>query len=115
MHEYSIVASLVDRVEREVAARPGAYATRVRVKLGLAAGVDPTLLRTAFETFRVKSACARADLTIEPVAVRWECPCCSATIPPGAPLRCAACARPARMVAGDDLVLERIELEVPDV
>jgi hypothetical protein len=34
-------------------------------------------------------------------------------IPPGSVLRC--CDSPARLAAGDDILLERIEMEVPDV
>ena len=115
MHEYSIVAALVARVEDELAAHPGAHATRLRVKLGELSGVDPTLLATAFETFRVRSACERAELMIENVPARWRCTRCGDTLAPGAPLRCPRCKRPAELVAGDDLILERIELEVPDV
>ena len=33
----------------------------------------------------------------------------------GAELDCPRCRMPAKLVAGDDLVLEQIELEVPDV
>jgi hydrogenase nickel incorporation protein HypA/HybF len=115
MHEYSIVASLVARVEQELAGRPGAIATRLRVTCGELSGVDPALLRTAFDTFRVRGACARAELVIEPVPARWRCARCREAIVPGAPLRCTRCGCPAELAAGDDLVLERIELEVPDV
>jgi hydrogenase nickel incorporation protein HypA/HybF len=115
MHEYSIVASLVDRVQREVDAHPGAIVRRVRVKIGELAGVELALLQTAFETFRERTVCADADLVIEAVAAAWRCPRCEGAIPPGAILRCPSCQRPARLAAGDDILLERIEMEVPDV
>ena len=115
MHEYSIVASLVDRVQREVDARPGAIVRRVRVEIGELAGVELPLLRTAFETFRERTVCAGADLVIESVAAAWRCPRCELPIRPGAILRCPICRRPARLAAGDDIMLQRIEMEVPDV
>jgi Zn finger protein HypA/HybF involved in hydrogenase expression len=36
-------------------------------------------------------------------------------VPAGGPLRCPACGAPARLVSGDDILLERLDLEVPDV
>ena len=45
----------------------------------------------------------------------WACPRCQVPIERGAPLRCTGCAVPARLIEGDELVLERIEMEVPDV
>ena len=115
MHEYSIVASLVDRVQREVDARPGATVHRLHVRIGELAGVEVELLRTAFETFRARTSCEAAELAIETVAPEWRCSRCDAAIARGEILRCPSCGRPARLVAGDDIILERIEMEVRDV
>ncbi len=115
MHEYSIIAALVDRVAREVEAHPGATVRTLRVRIGELAGVEVDLLRTAFLTFRERGVCAEADLEIEAVAALWQCPRCEVAIAPGARLRCARCDRPARLVAGGDITLERIEMEVCDV
>ncbi len=108
MHEYSIVASLVDRVQREVAAHPGAVARKLHVRIGELAGVEIELLRTAYATFG-----DGAELAIEPVPAEWRCTTCGRVLPAGAILRC--CGRPARLAAGDDIILERIEMEVRDV
>jgi len=115
MHEYSIVASLVDRVEREVAAHPGAIVRRLHLRIGELAGVEVELLRTAFTTFTGRSACEGAELEIESVPVTWRCPRCDLVIEPGAILRCERCRRPAALAGGDDIILERIEMEVSDV
>jgi len=40
---------------------------------------------------------------------------CDQLIARGAVLQCSTCARPARLVDGGEIILERIELEVPDV
>ena len=115
MHEYSIVAALLDRVRREVESRPGAVARKLHVRIGELAGVEPDLLRTAFTTFRARSACAEAELELVQVPAVWRCPRCDLPIAAGAVLRCPSCGRPAWLASGDDITLERIEMEVPDV
>ena len=113
MHEYSIVQALIARVEAEARARGATAVHGVRVGLGELAGVDASLLSTAYETFRPRTICAEAALTLHPVAARWSCPRCELQIAAGTPLQCPACRAPARLVEGDELVLERVELEVP--
>lgn len=115
MHEYSIIAALVDRVQREVESRPGAVARKLHVRIGEQSGVELELLRTAFETFRERSACAEAELVLLQVPAVWHCPRCDQPIAAGAVLRCPGCGRPARLAGGDDIILDRIEMEVPDV
>jgi hydrogenase nickel insertion protein HypA len=107
MHEYSIVQSLVDSVAAAVVNRD-AVVRRVDIAIGELAGVDCTLVATAFEVFREGTICADAELTIDRVPALWECPRCTAR----GFLRCAQCHEPARLAAGDEIVLQRIELEV---
>ena len=82
MHEYSIVQAMFDQIER-VAGRHGARSVRrVRVRIGEFAGVDPTLFQSAYEVYRIGTLCGDALLQIEHVP------------------------------AGDDLILDQVELEV---
>ncbi|HEY5948545.1 MAG TPA: hydrogenase maturation nickel metallochaperone HypA [Kofleriaceae bacterium] len=67
MHEYSIVSALVERVEQVVVDHPGAIVRRVHVQIGAFAGVELSLLRTAYDTFRERTVCETAELAIEPV------------------------------------------------
>ncbi len=113
MHEYSIVQSLIERVEREAAARGSKRVVRVHVQLGELSGVEPELLATAYETFRDRTVCADAPMILDRVAASWECRRCGHAI--HGRLRCEACRGPATLVAGDEIVLQRIEMEVPDV
>lgn len=111
MHEYSIVQSLVDSVAAAVGARE-ASVQRIQVAIGELAGVDCALLTTAFEVFRGGTLCEHATLTIDRIPARWECSCCGGDVARGGFLRCAVCDTPARLAAGDEIVLQRIELEV---
>lgn len=115
MHEYSIVASLIDRVQKEVTAHGGTRVHRLHVEIGEQSGVELDLLKTAFDTFRDGTICDGAELAIETVAVVWECPTCQRPVERGAILRCDTCKRPARMIQGDEIILQRIEMEAPNV
>ena len=112
MHEYSLIQSLVERVEAEVSARSASAVHRLRVRIGEQAGVDVDLLVTAYLTFRERTVCERAPLDVVMVPVQWACPACGRGIEPGAVLRCPDCMAPARLVAGDEIILDRIEMEV---
>jgi hydrogenase nickel incorporation protein HypA/HybF len=114
MHEYSIVSALLTQVEGH-ARRHGAGAVhRVRVSLGELSGVDPELLAAAYDLARAGGVCAAAALEVETVAARWECPRCAVALPPRSRLACAACGTPARLAAGDEIVLASLEMEVMD-
>jgi hydrogenase nickel incorporation protein HypA/HybF len=111
MHEYSIVQSLVDSVAAAVGARE-ASVQHIDVTIGELAGVDCALLTTAFEVFRDGTLCEHATLTIDRIPARWECSRCGGEVARGGFLRCSLCNTPARLAAGDEIVLQRIELEV---
>jgi len=114
MHEYSLVQSLVARVEAEAAARGATAVHRVVVSVGELAGVDPELFQTAYDTFRAGTVCEGAAMELRRVAARWSCPGCGRDIPRGEALACAGCGVPARLAPGGDaMTLETLELEVP--
>ncbi len=115
MHEYSLVLALFEQVEQHLVARPGAVVRRVVVQVGEYSGVVPELLATAFEVAGEQTACAGAELVLDPVPARWSCSDCARDVAGGEVLTCTACGAPARLVAGEELNLMRIELEVPDV
>ena len=70
MHEYSIVASLIDRVQQEAAAYGNARVHRLHVQIGELSGVELDLLKTAFDTFRERTICESAELEIATVSER---------------------------------------------
>jgi hydrogenase nickel incorporation protein HypA/HybF len=83
----------------------------VRVSIGELAGVEIELLRTAYDTIRHRTLCHDAHLEVRRVEARWECPACRTPIARGAALSCAACGRPARLASGDEIMLDRIDME----
>lgn len=113
MHEYSIVQALLERVAAEARARRATSVHRLTIRIGELSGVEPELLATAYATFRERTICERAELELQTIAARWECPDCGRAIGRGERLTCAVCARPARLAAGDEIMLDRIEMEVP--
>jgi hydrogenase nickel incorporation protein HypA/HybF len=113
MHEYSIVQSLYDAVASQAAARGARAVHAIRVRLGEMSGVDPGLLDTAWRTFRVKTMCEGAALDVEIVAAEWQCSLCGAAVPLGGALTCEVCHAPAKLKHGDEILLDRIVMEVP--
>ena len=112
MHEYSIVQALLQRVDDEVAAHGATRVHAVRVRIGELAGVEIDLLRTAYETIRRGTVCEAAPLDIARVDARWECPRCATRIVRGRALQCETCGAAARLTSGDEIVLDRLEMEV---
>jgi len=112
MHEYSVASSLLGLVERHARAHHAARVVRVHVRIGEQCGVEPELLRSAWELVRERSPAAGAALELEAVPVRWECRTCEKALEPGTGLRCPACGGPAALATGLELWLDRIELEV---
>lgn len=112
MHEYSIVQAMFDRIEETARAHHARGVRRVSVRIGRGAGVEIALLRTAYETFRAGTLCEAAAIDIEEVPVRWGCPHGHGELGIGMGLSCAECGSPARLISGDEIILERLELEV---
>ena len=114
MHEYSLVSSLLERVTAEAAERNATSVRKIRLLVGEHSGVELDLLSWAFGVLRKNTTCAEAELVVIAVAARWECPRCSCEVPAGGTLMCPHCETPAKLAAGGELLLERIELQVPD-
>jgi hydrogenase nickel incorporation protein HypA/HybF len=113
MHEYAIVQALMERVKAEARARHATSVHRLSVRVGELSGVEVELLVTAYSTFRERTICEHAALDVQRVTARWECPRCHRVIARGSMLQCESCATPAALVAGGEIMLDRIEMEVP--
>ncbi len=112
MHEYSIVQSLIELAEQQARDHGASRIDRLEVAIGELSGVETELLARAYETFRDRTLCSQADLVIHPVPARWRCPRCGRSPERGAALTCPDCDVPFRLETGEEIILERIGLEV---
>ena len=115
MHEVSLVHALFDQADRAIAPHSSRAVRQMKVRIGELAGVDPELFRTAFDGCRSDRGYAAAALESALEDAAWSCASCGAAVTQGGPLRCTACDGEARLSAGGDLILDRVELEVVDV
>ena len=111
MHEYSIAMSLRRMVEEHAAAAHARRGVRVEVRIGDAAGVERDLLATAWEHVREGGVTDGAELRILALPAVWICGLCRTPVPPDGPLRCITCDVGAILDGGDELMLDRLEIE----
>lgn len=116
VHELSICQALLSQVTA-LAREQGAQAIeRIVVEVGPLSGVEGALLARAFEVARRGSCAAEAILVIDTPLVIVRCLGCGARSP-AAPNRllCDACGGyRTSIIAGDELNLRRVELQMPD-
>lgn len=79
MHEYSIVQSLLESCEEHAKTNDATEVTKVVVKIGVLSGVEPDLLETAFNTFKEKTVCDKAQFIMNVQDVVIECLDCQTT------------------------------------
>lgn len=74
MHELAIVEDLISMSERELAKNGCKIVEKLVVKIGRLSGVEPHLLKNAFEFYKTQTPCAGANLEIfiQDVVVRCK-------------------------------------------
>lgn len=113
MHELSVCEALIRQIERICAEHEQEVVKSITLSVGPLSGVEPKLLRHAYPLAAAGTVAehARLDINTGPVVVR--CTVCEAETPV-APNRllCGACGDfRTRLIAGDELLLERLELD----
>jgi len=113
MHELGIANSILEGVAAELRRRPGARATKVGVRIGELAGVDPDALRFAFEALTVDTSQSALVLDVEYVASRSRCrECCHEFEVQNYELLCPACGCLATdRISGDEIEFMYLEIE----
>ena len=113
MHEYSIVQALLDSCEENARANNATKVTRVVVKIGVMSGVEPELLRTAFDTFKEATMCEEAEFIINHQSVVVKCHnCLSESTLEKLEYSCPKCkSTELDIVDGEDMYLMQLELE----
>jgi hydrogenase nickel incorporation protein HypA/HybF len=76
MHEMSLVRSLLTQVERLAAEHAATAVTEIEVEIGPLSGVEPVLVREAFDLLVATSAVPHATLKIDQVPLLCRCGDC---------------------------------------
>jgi hydrogenase nickel incorporation protein HypA/HybF len=115
MHELAICRALVSQVN-EIARSRAARVHSVRVALGPLAGIEPQLLAQAYPLAGAGTAAAGSRLAIETTPLRVRCRACGTeTTPVPNRLVCGACGDwRTDLLAGDEMLLLSVELDVPE-
>jgi len=111
VNEYAIAQAMIEQAEAEARAHDAAAVRRLSMWIGKLSGVEPRVLTAAYDTFRDSTMCEHAALDVQLIPARWLCPACGAPVRRGDLLNCPKCEIPARLTEGDEIQLDRIELE----
>lgn len=113
MHEISLVASILDQLEEELAKRPGSRFSKVGLRIGDLAGVDVDSLTFGFDALVKDTHWEPLALEIETVKRRQQCPRCKHEFEAEHwSTACPACNEPATVtIAGEELQIAFIEVE----
>lgn len=114
MHEYSVVASLIDLCEENAKKHNAKEIQKVIVAIGERSGMDKSLFISAFETFREESIfCKNSVLEILDEKVELECRDCGAIFFPkefsyGECIKCGG--NHLEIIKGKEMYLMSLEL-----
>ncbi|MGL4939609.1 hydrogenase maturation nickel metallochaperone HypA [Shewanella sp.] len=113
MHEYSIVSALIEQCEQYAKAEQAMRVTRVDIKLGVMSGVEPSLLKTAFDTFKLDSLCQQAELNIRLQPLVIQClDCQHESVLTERSVLCPVCSSyRTHVIDGEDMLLMQLEME----
>jgi len=108
----SIANSILEAVRKESAARGGARVSKVGVRVGELAAIDPEALRFCFEALVQGSDLEPLALEIEVKPRQQRCPACNVTfVVKDYNLACPNCgAQQTECVSGDELDLAYLEI-----
>ncbi|WP_058119978.1 hydrogenase maturation nickel metallochaperone HypA [Photobacterium kishitanii] len=113
MHEYSIVGALIEQCEQHARDNDANKVTRVAIKVGILSGVEPALLETAFQTFKLEGIChdAEFEMHIQPLVLSCL-ECGQETIHNERSIICQHChSNRTHVLDGEDLMLMQLEVE----
>lgn len=125
MHEFSLVRSLLEQVDEIVVSNHGRSAKEIHVEIGPLSGVEPLLVKEAFEQLagsRIRETSIRiltnsaTTLVINEVPLTASCDSCHAEFElSGFRFLCPNCgSRETRILRGDEFRLVSVTVDVPD-
>ena len=113
MHELSVCNALLLQVERIALEHHATKVTSIVLRVGPLSGVEPDLLRRAYPLAAAGSVAEDAQLEIQSADVVVHCSQCGdeSTVRPNR-LLCGQCGDfRTRLVSGDEMILQSLELE----
>lgn len=113
MHELSIAESILDAARAEARSRTGMRLTRIGVRIGELAGIDPDALGFCFAALVKDTDLEKCVLEIESVPRRHACPGCGERfVVRNFETRCPKCgAAGTRFISGNELEFAQLEME----
>ncbi|MBU1223851.1 MAG: hydrogenase maturation nickel metallochaperone HypA [Gammaproteobacteria bacterium] len=113
MHELAVAQALVEQVDAVIDQHNATQASRIRVRIGPLAGIVPELLASAFPLAAAGSRMEHAELDLVDAPIQVRCQACGAETDAAMNrLICGACGDwHTRIISGDELLLESVELE----
>lgn len=113
MHELSIAQSIIDIAEATARNQHSLRIHAIKIRLGDFTTVVRDALEFAFEIARRGTLAENARLEIESVPMRIQCATCGPVPDPvrNVCLLCPKCGLPVKIVSGEELQLEYIELD----
>lgn len=112
MHEYSIVASLIDVCEKEAKKHHAKAIKRLEVSIGRLSGIEIHFLEQCFNTFKEETICHDATLTIDVCEVVLQCTSChEKSVVKENHFICPKChSEDVTMIGGQELHIKSIEI-----
>ena len=113
MHEVSLVRSLIQQVLTVVADNGGGTVTEVEVSIGPLSGVEPVLVRNAFDRLAATNLLAGAELSIDCTPLTARCRDCGESfVVESFRFECSACkSRSVQITSGDEFRLLRVSVQ----
>jgi len=112
MHELSIGRAMLEQATSIMLQHRATAVTAITLRIGPLAGVEPALLRTAYEQLRADTVAENANLIIHTMPVRIWCELCQSSHDaiPGR-LVCPRCGNMhTTLIGGDEMLLEAVDL-----
>lgn len=116
MHEGSLITSLLRQVAELAAEHRAQSVNEIRIEVGLLSGVEPVLLREAFDRLKTGTVAAGATLAIDAAGLTCRCRGCQLSFTTSEMcFVCPACGvRQVDVTAGDAVLLLSCTLDQPE-
>ena len=112
VHELSVCTAILDQVEKIAREQNALTVSRIVLRLGPLSGIEPQLLRHAYPLAAAGTIAEHAELMIDASDVIVRCSQCGEeSLVTSNRLLCQACGDfRTRLVSGDELLLQSVEL-----